>query len=68
MDARQLDVLHDAGDEAVFPVADGVGFRLHRMVQKAVDENGTVGGDADGAGHIDPHFLVVVDDLHAPSA
>ena len=68
MDAGQFDMLHDAGDKAGLPVTDRIGFGLDSVVQEAVDEDRPVWGYADGAGHIDPHFIVVVDDLHAPAA
>ena len=47
MDAGALDVLHDAGDENVLPVADGVDLQL-RAHQILIDEHGVL--DARGPG------------------
>ena len=68
VDAGQLDVFHDRGHKGVRAVADRVRLALHGIVQEAVDQDGTVGCDADGRRHVVRHLLVVVDDFHAASA
>lgn len=68
VDAGQLDVLHHSRNEYILAVADGVGLTLSRMVQETVDQNRTVGGNADGLLHIEGQRLVVMHNLHAASA
>src|SRR5690606_28344132 len=64
---RPLDVLHDAGNEHVFAVADGVDLDLLPL-QVLVDEDGMLGGDLGGVGDIGSQGLLVVHDLHGPAA
>jgi len=67
MDPRQLDMLHDGGNEGVGTVGDGVGLHLDGVFQKLVDENGPLRGYPHGRRHIAFQHLLVVDHLHPPS-
>ena len=76
--ARLLDVLHDAADDHLAgAVADGVDVHLGGVLEEAVDQHGPLGGEAAllaeaaEAGqlvHGPLEALVVVDDLHGPTA
>ena len=67
MDPGALDVLHDAGDEDLLAVADGVDLDLHPF-EILVDEDGTAGRGIDGGGDIADKLRGVVHYLHGPSA
>ena len=43
MDARLLDVLHDAADDRALPVADGVHVHFDGVFQELVDEDRVLG-------------------------
>ena len=68
VDAGLLDVLHDGGDERFLAVADGVGFRLGRVLKELVDKDDVLAGGLQGVVHIFDQHLVVVHDFHAASA
>ena len=63
-----LDVLHDAADQHVLAVADGIHVDLDSVVQEAVQEHRRFVGDAHCAVHIAHQLGLVVDDLHGPAA
>ena len=72
-----LHVFHHSGDQDFAgTVADGVDVDLDRVLQEAIHQHGTIGGDAalarQRAGghrlHDAAHAVVVVDDLHGPAA
>jgi hypothetical protein len=76
--ARLLDVLHDpADDEVAGAVAEGVDVDLDGVLQEAVDQHRTLGGEAAlpperaGAGelvHGGDQLVAVVHDRHGPAA
>ncbi len=71
MDAGFLQVLHDAADEEVGAVVQGVHIELDRVVEEPVDQERLALLDHDLAGR--PHEVVAqrigaVDDLHAATA
>jgi len=68
VDACQLDVLHDRRHEGVGAVGDGVGFRLDGVFEELVDEDRPFRRDLDGAGHVVPEHLFIVDNLHRATA
>ncbi|MEZ5062375.1 MAG: hypothetical protein R2700_12830 [Solirubrobacterales bacterium] len=43
MDARLLDVLHDPGERALLPVAEGVDVHLDRVLEEPVEQQGCSG-------------------------
>ena len=63
-----LDVLHDAADVDLGPVAQRVDVDLDRVLEEAVDEHRVFGGQLGGAGDVALEGLLVVDDLHAATA
>ena len=68
VDAGLLDVLHDGGHEGFLAVANGVGFRLGRVLKELVDKDDVLAGGLQGVVHILDEHLVVVHDFHAASA
>ena len=67
MDARALHVLHDAGDEDVLAVADGVDLDL-AADDVFVHQHGLLFVDAHGVQEIVPQALLLGDDLHRSAA
>jgi len=67
VDAGALDMLHDAGDEAVHAVRDTVklGLFAHDV---AVDENRGFRRDIDRIAHVRAQLVLAVDDFHRPTA
>ena len=68
VDAGLLDVLHDGGNKSFLAVADGVGFRLGRVLKELVDEDDVLAGGLQGIVHVLDQHLVVVHDFHAAPA
>ncbi len=67
MDARALHVFHDAGNQDVFPVADGVNLDFHAG-QVFVDEHRIVLLMGEDDGHVFLDILVTVSNDHILSA
>ena len=63
VDAGPLDVLHDAGDEGDFAVADCVDFDFLAL-QVLVDEDGRLLGGCDDVGEVALEIGFLADDLH----
>ena len=63
MDARALDMLHDAGDQDVLPVADGVHLQLHTH-EIFVDKDGILNILGQNDRHVFPDILVAEGDDH----
>ena len=68
VDTCKLDVLHDSWNIAVGAVRDRICLTLSSVVQETVDEDRSVGCNADCRIHIDSEHLVVVNDFHSSSA
>src|SRR5215210_9519240 len=68
MDACLLNVLHDPAYVHVFPVRDGVYVNLGVILHKLVDEGRGPLARARASPEVKVEILVVVDDLHPPSA
>ena len=68
MNPRLLDVFHDAADDHVRAVADGIHVHLHGVFQKLVDQHRQVGRHLNRLAHIRFQAVVVEHDLHGPSA
>ncbi len=64
MDAGLFDVLHDAADDHIGAVADGVHVHLGGVVQEAVQQYRRLVGDAHRLGEVATQVLLVIDDLH----
>ena len=67
VDARALHVLHNAGDEDVLAVADGVHLDLHAG-EVLVDEHGVILLVGEDDGHVLLNVLVAVGDDHVLAA
>ena len=67
MDTGPLQMLHDSGDEDIFPVADGVYLKLlaHQIL---IDQNGMFLFNHCNDVHKFPDVVVVVCNFHALSA
>ena len=63
VDARQLDVLHDRGDEGVGAVGDGVGLGLDGVLEELVDQDRALRRHVDRREDVVPQHLLVEDDL-----
>ena len=69
MDARLLDVLHDAADhDGAGRVGDGVDVELERVLEELVDEDRMLGRRVDGLRHVAIERADVVDDRHPAAA
>ncbi len=68
MDAGFLDVLHDAADDRVFAVGQGVDVDFEGVFQEFVDEDGAVVRVLDGFAHVAGNGFVVVGDDHGAAA
>ena len=66
MDARLLDMLHDAGDDDIRAVRDCIHVDLDRVAQILVDQHRAVAGDLDGGVDIVVQLGRGIDDLHRP--
>ena len=62
-----LDMLHDAPDHHPPPVGHGVHVHLEGILQKLVDQNGTVLRHAHGFRDVSLQGMVIVHDHHGPS-
>ena len=67
MDAGPLDMLHNAGNQHLLAVADGVDFALFAL-HIMVDQHPLVRGYFRGGGQIAHQFRGVLDDFHSPPA
>ena len=66
MDAGFFDVLHDAGDQNIITIAEGVNVDLSGVFKKAIDQHGPVLRENYRLLHITAdHFFVVGDDHRA---
>ena len=63
MYSRTLDVLHDAGDEDVGAVTDGIDLAL-KTIEVTVHQHRLVGAGVDGVAHVPPELLGARHDGH----
>src|SRR5215212_6120710 len=68
MNPRLLDVLHDPPDVHLLPVRDGIDIDLNVILHELIDKDRMLRVGADARPQIQVEILVVVDDLHPPSA
>ena len=68
MDARLLDVLHDAADHHLLAIADCVDVHLDGVTEKTVHQDRMLRGSPYRELHILAQRLDIPDDLHRPSA
>jgi hypothetical protein len=68
VDARFLDVLHDAADDDVLAITDGVHVCLERVFQEAIDQHRPVFAHASGRLEVEPQRRLIVHDLHRAPA
>ena len=68
MDPCHLDVFHDAADDHPLAVGDGVHVHLGGIVQELVNEDRVLHGVPESRLQIVLELLLLVDDLHGPSA
>ena len=68
MNARLLDMLHDAADEHALPVAHAIDVDFGGQVQEAIEQNGAGVRHADGRIHIGGEVFFAMDHLHCPPA
>ena len=68
MDACLFDMLHDAANQHHFAIADGIDIHFNRVVEEAVQQHWRVVGDADRSLEVAAQILLVIDDLHRPTA
>ena len=65
---RFLDVLHDAADQHLAAVTDGVHVDLGGVRQEPIQEHRCIVRDRHGPPDIGRKVLIVIDDLHGPAA
>ena len=68
MNARLLDVLHDCTDHGRFAVRNAIDIDLNRIFKKTIDQHWTIRRYLNGAGHITPKILLIIDKLHGAPA
>ena len=68
MDARLFDVLHDAANDHVLAVGDGVHVHFGGVFQEAVDQHRLALGDDEGRRHEALELARIVADFHRPAA
>ena len=68
MNARLLDVLHDAADQDAFAVADAVDVDFNCEIEKTVEQHRAVIRYIYGGFHIDTEIIITVDNLHGAAA
>ncbi len=68
MHARLFDVLHDAADDDLLAVAQGVDIDLGGIVEEAVEQHRAVVGDLDGVAHVALEILLFMHDFHGAAA
>ena len=68
MYAGLFDVLHDAGDQHFFAVAQGVHIDLRGILQEAVDQHRALLRERHGLAHVLADHLLVVGDHHGAAA
>ena len=68
MDTRLLDMFHDAADQDVLTVTNGVHVHFHGVVQEAVQQHRGIVGYLDRFVHVLGQLVLAVDDLHGAAA
>ena len=68
VDTGVFNVLHDAADDALFSIAQGIHIGFERIFQEAVDQHRVVGRDAHCIAEVIPQRRLVIYDLHGPSS
>ena len=68
MDAGFFDVLHDAGDDYIFGVAERVDIHLDGVLEEVIDEHWPLLGILDGLFHVLRDCIGIVGDDHGPAA
>src|SRR6202012_767554 len=68
VDTGFFDVLHDAGDQDIFSVAEGVYVYFEGIFEETVDEYRAFLGEAYGFAHVAAYAVFVVYDHHGSSA
>ncbi|MNB90570.1 hypothetical protein D3C75_376300 [compost metagenome] len=68
MNARLLDVFHDATNQHHFAVADGIDIHFYCIIQEAVQQHRRIVRDADGGLEVTAQVCFVVDDFHCAAA
>ena len=68
VDARFFDVFHDAGDEHVLAIANGIDVHFDGVGEVAVDQHRAVAGDDHGLGDVALELGIVADDFHGAAA
>ena len=63
----QLNMLHNRRHKGMCPIADGIRFTFHGMIQETVDEDRAVGSNADCGLHIARHAFIIVNHFHTAS-
>ena len=67
MDAGFLDMLHDAADIDVIPVAQRIDINLDGIVQEAVDENRIISRNDDRVAHVALEIGFMMHNFHRPA-
>src|SRR3546814_13961894 len=68
MDTGRFNMLHQADDANVFPVADGVRLGFFGPIQEMVDQNAVPGDTLQQVNNCQFQFLIVDDDAHSLSS
>ena len=68
MHAGLLDVLHDAADQDLPAVADGIHVDFDGVVEEAVEKHGRIIGNLHRLAHVALQVALLVHDFHRPPA
>src|SRR5262245_11174851 len=68
MNAGAFDMLHDAADHHLFPIAQCVNIQFYGVVEEFVDQNRVLGRSRNSVSHVVLKGIAVVDDFHGSSA
>ena len=68
MHARLFDVFHDAADQHVLAVADGIDVHFDGEIQESIEQHRTVVRHLHGVGHVLAQVILVEHHLHGAAA
>ena len=68
MNAGLLDVLHDAPDQNILAIANGIHVNFGGVIEKAVQQNRRVIRNLDRVAHVPAQFGFAMHDIHGAPA
>ena len=68
MNARLFDVLHNAGDQNIFAIAQSIHIDLSRILEESIDEHRARLRERHGFTHVLSNRVFLIRDHHGPAA